>query len=478
MAGPNTRSPAIASTPPRSRADEWLPPAAIAVLGIGAVVALAGTAAGDPRLTLAGGGLAAVAVLLLMVGEAVDPLVALVLTLPLPALYATASVRLAPAAPMTALVIAAWVLGSPARTTALRLARLPVLPIAALLFAFVLAGLVSPHRVDAIREIANLGVLLLLLVVATDLVARVPGRAFDFARAVAAVGAVTGTLAVLEALRILPGQFPEPGGFNRAALGFGQPNGLGMFLALSLPYIVHVRTVAHGRLVRWAATLALAATVGGLIGTLSRGSWLSVLAGATVLPLAGGGWRFTLRVWGAALIAALVVDVASGGVIREAVAGLLRDWSVAQRAALMLAGVRMFLDHPLLGVGPGGFLAELERIGLLVPMLRDIKPTPHNAYIQMAAETGIVGLTAFVVFLIALFRRAVRLARSSLEPADRSLHLAVVWSLAIAVAEGMVEWPFSHGHGQLVMLTGAFACALPLKPSGRSPESEPEEAGP
>lgn len=448
--------------PPGSRLlDEWLPLAAVTSLGVGLAAAMAGAASGSLLLVGGGGGVAALGLLLLMAGEHLDPLVALALILPLPALYATGSLRLAPAAPMTALIISAWVLGLPIRTGDVRQARLPALPIFLLLSAFGLAGLASAYPGDAVREMVNLCVLLLLLFIATDLVARRPARAITLVRMLSLVAAVTGAFAVLETVGVLPGRFPEPAGYNRAALGFGQPNGLGMFLALSLPFVVYVRRVADGRAARWGASIALAATLGGLVGTFSRGSWLSVLVGAAILPLAGQ-WRFTLRIWGVALLIAVGVDFASGGLVREVVFGILEDWSIVQRAALMLAGLEMFLQNPLLGVGPGGFLPELERSGALIPQLWDLKPTPHNAYIQMAAEAGLVGLVAFLIFLGALFRQSVRLARAGGLRRERRLHEAVLWALAIALAEGMVEWPFSHGHGQLVMMTAALACGLPL----------------
>lgn len=446
--------------------EEWLAPAAVVVLGAGIAFGLAGAASGHLGLTFGGGAAVAIALVVLMAGEWLDPLVVLALSLPLPALYTAGDLRLASAVPITALVLAAWVVGWPGRPGPVRAGRLPLAAIVGFLGAYGLAGLLSEHRGAAVREIANMGVLLLLLVVATDLIRRRPGRADLLVRVVAAVAAATGAFAVLETVGLLPARFPDAGMLNRAALGFGQPNGLGMFLALSLPFAVHVRLSAATRLSRVLGTVAIAATVAGLLGTFSRGSWMSVLVGAAVLPLAGG-WRFVLRVWGVAVLAAVAADVASGGTIQETVFGVFRDWSVAQRAALMLAGVQMFLEHPLVGVGPGGFALEVEGIGAQVPGLWDLKPTPHNAYIQVAAEAGVIGLAGLLTLLGAIFVRAVRLARApARDSVESSLRRMLLWAFAIACLEGLVEWPFSHGHGQLVVIIAALACALPLIESG------------
>jgi O-antigen ligase len=236
-----------------------------------------------------------------------------------------------------------------------------------------------------------------------------------------------------------------------------------MYLALSLPFVVHVRQHSGAGVSRAMATAALGATVVGLICTFSRGSWLSVLAGTGVLLFVGER-RFVLRVLGGALLAALMVDIGTGGAVRETVTGTLVDWSVAQRAALMLAGVQLFLENPILGAGPGAFAAELDRLGALVPTLWDMKATPHNAYIQVAAESGLVGLTVWIVLLAGLIRRGIRAVRHPVGDAPQiDLRRAALWSLAIFCAEGMVEWPLSHGHAQIAVIAAALVCAAPIR---------------
>jgi O-antigen ligase len=439
--------------------------AAAVALGCGAAVTLAGAASGAPGLAIAGGALTAVALMLLIAEEYLDPFVTLALSLPLPAFYAAGDLRLPPALPVTALVVGAWLMEWGPGGRRIRRERLPVAAMTALAAAYLMAALASPHRAAAARELANLALLAALLVAAIDLLARRPERARPAALAVAAVAGVTGAMAALEALGILPGAFDD-GGVRRAALGFGQPNGLGMFLALSLPFGVHAGRAAAGRGSRVLAALALACIGAGLLVTFSRGSWLSVLVGTGVLLLVGER-RLVLRVWAVALLAALAGDLATGGAVRETAAGVLRDWSVAQRAALMLAGIHLFLDQPVLGAGPGGFAEELDRIGALVPQLWDLKATPHNAYIQVAAESGLVGLSALVFLLLTSLRRAVRAARTAVS-AHADLARTALWVLGIACVEGLVEWPLSHGHGQLVVLAAALAFALPVdaRPEG------------
>lgn len=458
----------VAVRPARVSPDAAVGPAAVTVLGCATVAALGALAAQQQTLALAAAGLAGIALLVVLAGGWIDSIAVLVITLPLPALYAAGDLRLAPAAPITAVVIAAWFLAWGPSRRRLSTGAIPVLLCLAFLLAYLLAGAVSDHRGAALREIANLVLIGTLLVVATDTFSRRPGSAGTAALAIAGTAGLVGFLAALETGGVIPGQFSEEG-VNRAALGFGQPNGLGMFLALALPFAVHARRISGNTAMRAATTLALVMTVIGLAGTFSRGSWLSVLIGTFVLLLIGE-WRFVLRVLGGALVAALVVDIVTGGAIRVTIAGTLLDWSVAQRAALMLAGIQLFLEHPIIGAGPGAFAAELDRLGALVPTLWDMKATPHNAYIQVAAESGLVGLSIYVLLLVALIRRALAAARgASADPVQASLRRAALWTLAIFCAEGMVEWPLSHGHAQIIIIAAAIACAATVtQRNGRS----------
>jgi O-antigen ligase len=200
----------------------------------------------------------------------------------------------------------------------------------------------------------------------------------------------------------------------------------------------------------------------GLVGTFSRGSWLGVVLGAGALLLAGE-WRTVLRIWVATAVVAVIVDVLSGGALRDTAARTIGDWVIEQRAALMLAGVLMFLDHPLLGLGPGGFAEQVDHYAPLVPQLFDLQPTPHNAFIQMAAEVGVVGLLASLLVLGAVFRTARQRLLDAESSQERELRRALLWSMGVISVASMAMWPLAHGTGEAVVIVVALACATELR---------------
>jgi O-antigen ligase len=78
-----------------------------------------------------------------------------------------------------------------------------------------------------------------------------------------------------------------------------------------------------------------------------------------------------------------------------------QDYSTAERLAHWYAGIQMFLTHPFTGVGIGNYPDAYPQyyITIFVNSLGHA----HNYYINTAAETGVIGLMAFLFFLLALF---------------------------------------------------------------------------
>lgn len=173
--------------------------------------------------------------------------------------------------------------------------------------------------------------------------------------------------------------------------------------------------------------LGLVAGIAGGLGVILSGATAAVVG---VAAAGAAAWLLGRR---RALAIALVVVLVAGGTIAIRTVdtrpildalGIDRPRDVAtdpeaswqQRAALAYIGGRIFLDHPLLGVGWQGS-SEAERYE---PYLADTRerfpdlperalPSPEhewgvqNAYVQAAADLGIGGLAAWLaLFLVPL----------------------------------------------------------------------------
>jgi O-antigen ligase len=99
-----------------------------------------------------------------------------------------------------------------------------------------------------------------------------------------------------------------------------------------------------------------------------------------------------------------------GAIFSSAEEGGLRsaDGAIQGRYTEMLAAALVFIDHPIIGVGPGMFGYEMAEYAKIVS-LRHITATreAHSLYPGVAAETGILGfVTLMAIFFVTLSRLA------------------------------------------------------------------------
>jgi O-antigen ligase len=135
-----------------------------------------------------------------------------------------------------------------------------------------------------------------------------------------------------------------------------------------------------------------------------------MLAGLAVL----GGLRF--GPWKA--FGALVAVVLVGVVLVVAAPGALNldledggDAATSGRVTLTGGGIGLWADHPVAGVGSGGFAKayrEAEKSGE-----RKAVDASHTIPITIAAEQGLIGLAGYLVLLVLVLRRLVRDAEDS-----------------------------------------------------------------
>lgn len=166
---------------------------------------------------------------------------------------------------------------------------------------------------------------------------------------------------------------------------FSDPNDMGLIFAAFLPFALHL----GGRggwlgLVRLFWYGAAALLLYGIYLTASRGAMLAV---AMML----GVWVWRHR----GAITAMVV--AAGGMLAmSALPSRMQELdasesSAAGRIDAWYEGMQMFVSHPLLGVGPGNF-TEYNYL------------TAHNSFVLVLAETGFIGFTIWLAFVIYGFR--------------------------------------------------------------------------
>lgn len=160
-------------------------------------------------------------------------------------------------------------------------------------------------------------------------------------------------------------------------------DGVGLAALLIVCATVAVLTQSDSLLVAWVAG-GLAAYFRYYIGSLFR-------------PIRGY-WRGALTLFvGPAVVLALVVGYSSfavDAVTRSLDELVTKDNQAATRMALWESAMEVVYDSPLVGWGPGSYAGPTGPYGEF---------EAHNSYLQLATNSGMIGLGALVLFLLSVW---------------------------------------------------------------------------
>jgi O-antigen ligase len=209
---------------------------------------------------------------------------------------------------------------------------------------------------------------------------------------------------------VIGGLFPALGTMQHYASGilieqtrgswigiFKNPNEAAYALMLLVPLAL---ALARGQ------RLIIQAVLWGIVGayvfaiylTFSRGGLLALFAVLALL-----GWKQRSPLIRTFMMGALALSLVVAALFwnrKDDFEDLRSDTTVNQRIATIEAGMLMFLDKPLLGIGPGDSLVAYP---LYVPKdahcgCQD-QLVIHNAFIQVLSEMGLFGFIPFVGFI-------------------------------------------------------------------------------
>jgi len=166
-----------------------------------------------------------------------------------------------------------------------------------------------------------------------------------------------------------------------------------------------------------------------LYRTHSRGSWLGLSLALSTFAIFAGikpGRRF---------IAAAII------VISTAIISIT-PWGVQFATNQLRGGVRlpiwestifMITQKPWLGWGKGAFFIFYPQFRVtyywLAKTPTDLTTHAHNEYLQIFAETGIIGLLAFIILIYMIFKIAIRAINEIKNPDQRYLLIGLITGL-------------------------------------------------
>lgn len=178
---------------------------------------------------------------------------------------------------------------------------------------------------------------------------------------------------------------------------FGNPNDLSLHLVTMIPIALCLGLGTKSTIMRAVYWLMAALFIGANFVTYSRGGFLGLIAAAAVLVWKLGR-RNRLNVSIVSIVAGTIVTlVAPGnyGMRILSIFGLAPDevGSRDQRRELLERSIIVSIRNPW-GIGIGNF-----------PIVGIQNLVTHNAFTQVSSELGVLGLIAYLVFIISPFRK-------------------------------------------------------------------------
>jgi putative inorganic carbon (hco3(-)) transporter len=182
---------------------------------------------------------------------------------------------------------------------------------------------------------------------------------------------------------------------------------------------------SRSQALQWALIASTAAAlIGmGLLASWSRGGWLGAVVGVAFVVIFRSRHAMILSAVGGLLaIIALMMGMGNPNLLPAAIVRRLADlpayfgvglmevveqpvtdenFAVIERLAHWIAALRMLEISPWIGVGPGNYATVYPEV--MLPRWQDPLGHAHNIYLNVLAESGLLGLATYLFLWIGAF---------------------------------------------------------------------------
>ncbi len=192
-------------------------------------------------------------------------------------------------------------------------------------------------------------------------------------------------------------------------------NGIGTILATAIP-LVQLKVLSTNRLYYYIFFVFI---LSGLILSMSVGAWVGLAMGEILLLFLGSKRirRSIVILVLFTVISFIIFSIHSilvGNNLLSFFHTRLDPYSASkvERIYIWKASIKMFLDHPITGIGIGTF--PLVYPSYKLPEAREFSMSfAHNLLLNLLVETGIFGFLSFLAFIVSLYKRGLRLYKEA-----------------------------------------------------------------
>lgn len=215
-------------------------------------------------------------------------------------------------------------------------------------------------------------------------------------------------------------------------------NGLAGYLNLVLPFCLAFATGGTNPVLRSLSRWCLAFAALALLLTQSRGGLLAFVAILLVHAYFSARDRKTrMRRVALVLIVCLLAAAVAGFFFQRL--GEIDDFTAVSRLAIWSGAFTVFAQSPLFGTGFGNLRGLM---GGLLSLPDGWTGDAHNLYLELLAETGLIGFAAFGILMFFALRTALGQLRKVENHFNKMTALAILAALCGVLVHGTVDYLF------------------------------------
>ena len=268
---------------------------------------------------------------------------------------------------------------------------------------------------------------------------------------------------------------------NRARGTLGHPNMIAPYLLMLAPGAFGVAVFSRHAPLRLLALLVTIVAVVGMVATKSRAPGLLLLVALAGVALVGV-WLRTLSpkvLLGGGIWVLLAIALALLPFLHDIVERFRSDFgvSVTFRANYNHAGMLVFSENPLLGIGFGGspermarlwwvIADELQQISRFAHLAGVRAAAPiHNVYVLMLAEAGALGCLGFCILLFGIVLRGIRGAVLT-NAGSRGVCIGLTFGLLVQIVQQTIDFSlwWDPSFFTLALIAAALGTAPRVRP--------------
>lgn len=353
------------------------------------------------------------------------------------------------------------------------LARTPLnLPILLFAATLVIAVILSPFRMHSLSALKEEWLLLIFFLVVNNV--KQEAEVEKLLTILVTMSASVGLYAIWQhysGMDLYRNELLEPRGGVFISLGFFSHHlTLGGYLMLvfllAAVLAFHARRAGVRRIIDICAPIVLGLS---LVFSYARSAWLGAAAGVLAFGLLRGGKFILLLMAGVVVLALLIYAIEPTTWDRLTEMNLSKDRPESTRIRLWQTSIRMIKDSPVWGVGLGGWGVLFHEYK--VEGVYDATCHPHNDFLNVAVNTGLIGLLAYVsIWIIFLYSTIKSMAINKDNRFARSVQMGAVAAMVAFLFAGLLQCYYTDAEvNMLLLFILGLTTVLNLKAKGEQP---------